>query len=117
MTVLVATLLGSVGALARYAVAGAVQRRSSTTFPAGTAAVNLLGALSIGVVVGLPGQGSVLSVALLGFLGGFTTFSTWMVESLYLGIVPKPTLRAVANVLVVAGLGVALAAAGYHIVN
>ncbi|MGA9597030.1 MAG: CrcB family protein [Acidimicrobiia bacterium] len=116
MTVFVAALTGSVGALARYLLSGALQNRSRTTLPIGTAGVNLLGALLLGLIVGAS-DGSLLWTAAAGFTGGLSTFSTWMVETIGLGIVPKPSFRAVANLLIVATLGVALAALGYHITN
>jgi CrcB protein len=116
MNVFVATLAGSVGALARYLASGAIQNRSQTTLPVGTAGVNLLGALLLGLIVGA-GDGSLPWIAAAGFTGGLSTFSTWMVETIGLGTVPKPSLRAVANVLVVATLGVALAALGYYLTN
>jgi fluoride exporter len=117
MTLMVGALLGSVGAAVRYGLSGVIQRSSPTTLPVGTAAVNLCGALAIGLVAGWGVDGSVATTAALGFLGGFTTFSTWMVESLYLGIAPRPTGRAVANIVGVAASGIALAALGYHLAN
>lgn len=84
-----AIVAGGLGALARYELAGIVQTRSGSTFPWGTAAVNLLGAAALGVLVGLAADGVVgtdeVRIAGAGFLGAFTTFSTWMVESLELG--------------------------------
>lgn len=80
---------GGLGALARYELAGLVQTRSGSTFPWGTAGVNLLGAVALGVLEGLAAGDAVgtdeVRIAGVGFLGAFTTFSTWMVESLELG--------------------------------
>jgi CrcB protein len=116
MTVFVAAVAGSVGALARYLLSGAIQSRSRTTLPLGTAGVNLLGALLLGLIVGAS-DGSLLWTAAAGFTGGLTTFSTWMVETIGLGVVPKPSPRAAANLLAVATFGVVLAAVGYHLTN
>lgn len=84
-----AIVAGGLGALARYELAGIVQARSGATFPSGTAAVNLLGAVALGGLVGLAADGAVgddwVRIAGSGFLGAFTTFSTWMVESVELG--------------------------------
>lgn len=70
---------GAVGGVARawtsWAVARAVARPG-----AGTLAVNLLGAFLAGVVAGSGIAPGVATVAAVGFLGAFTTFSTWMVE-------------------------------------
>lgn len=86
MTGLLMVAAGGLGALARYGVEGAVQDRTGSARPWGTAVVNLLGALALGLLTGLDGRPSLppglAQVASTGFLGGFTTFSTWMVESL-----------------------------------
>lgn len=113
MTILVAAAAGSVGALVRYVVSGVVQQRTRSSMPLGTAVVNLAGAFLLGIVLGV-GGGSLWSTAAAGFTGGLTTFSTWMVETLGLGVVPRPSVRAVINLAVLAALGVALAALGYR---
>ncbi|HUO47595.1 MAG TPA: CrcB family protein [Acidimicrobiales bacterium] len=73
-------LAGIIGALARYLVDGAVQDRTSGTFPAGTMVVNLAGSLVLGVVTGLTwyhGLGHApKAVVGAGFCGAFTTWST-----------------------------------------
>jgi CrcB protein len=116
MTLLVAAVAGSVGALARYVISGVVQNRSNSTFPLGTGAVNLLGAFLLGVLAGVS-DGSLWWTAAAGLTGGLTTFSTWMIETIGLGLVPRPSTRALANVALLATLGVALAAVGYHLTN
>jgi len=109
------------GAVARYALAGIVQRRSGSTLPWGTAAVNVSGALLLGVATGLHAtgriDGDVIVVVGAGFLGGFTTFSTWMVESVLLGEegVHAGLVAAAANFVVMLVAGVAGAAAGLAI--
>lgn len=116
MIVLVTTLAGAGGALCRYLFGGMVQERSRSDFPVGTLTVNLAGAFLLGVVAGMDNLQSMASVAIVGFLGGFTTFSTWMIESTRLGIWPvRP--RTVANLTIALVGGVALAAAGYSLAN
>lgn len=118
MTVLILTLTGSAGAAARYLVTGIIQERTRSLLPLGTAVVNIAGAFALGLVIGAsPERLGNLSLAAVGFMGGFTTFSTWMVESLRLGLVPRPSLRSVANLGLLAALGIAAAALGYHMVN
>ena len=80
-------LAGSLGALARYGLAGFVQNLTHTSrFPWGTAAVNLLGTFLFGVVWSMAEERLVISgetriIILTGFVGAFTTFSTFMFES------------------------------------
>ncbi len=79
---------GALGALGRFGLASAVQRLSAGVFPWGTMTVNLLGAFCIGFLAVLFGRTMVppaLRMGLLaGFLGSFTTFSTYMLESIRL---------------------------------
>jgi CrcB protein len=85
MTWVVVGFFGAFGALARYGVSGVVQRLWRTSFPVGTLVVNVTGAFAAGVLVGLATGRSLPDVlvvaAAVGFLGGYSTFSTWMVES------------------------------------
>jgi CrcB protein len=89
MIVVLAMVGSGVGALARYGAGGVVQRRTRGTRPWGTAVVNVGGAVLLGVLVGLHAGGhlddDLLTIVGAGFCGGFTTFSTWMVESVRLG--------------------------------
>ena len=78
-------LLGGLGALARFALDGAVSARTGAAFPWGTLAVNLSGAFALGVLVGLDLTGDALLLAGTALLGSYTTFSTWMLESQRLG--------------------------------
>ena len=110
---------GAVGGVVRYGVTGAVQRRSAGDFPVGTLAVNLTGALAAGLVVGLVASrgfdDSVVAWLTTGFLGGYTTFSTWMVETNLAAAEGGSAgfRRAVANLAVPLVGGVALAYLGY----
>ncbi len=80
-TFLAIVAAGALGAVARAAVSDAVQRRWPRR-GAGTLVVNLLGAAALGAWLGLGErvEGALLVVVGTGFLGAFTTFSTWMVE-------------------------------------
>jgi CrcB protein len=77
--------LGAAGAYARFAVGAAVTARWPGPFPLGTFAVNLTGGFALGVLTGLGVTGDALLILGTGFLGGYTTFSTWMVEAQRLG--------------------------------
>ncbi|MGE4298686.1 MAG: fluoride efflux transporter CrcB [Desulfovibrionaceae bacterium] len=77
---------GGCGSLARYGLAGLVQRLAGSDFPYGTFAVNITGCLLFGAVWGVlenrMGLGpQVRVIVLTGFMGAFTTFSTFAFES------------------------------------
>ena len=117
MTLLITAVTGSLGALCRYLLSGFVQNRVESLMPVGTATVNLIGAFSLGLVAGAADLSAPGPLALAGFLGGFTTFSTWMVETVGLGIAPRLRLRAVTNLTLILLIGVLLAAAGFNLTN
>jgi CrcB protein len=78
-------VLGALGTLARYGLGGFVQEFVDKLFPWGTVAVNLLGCLVFGMVWSSleerwPGSGQMRTIVLIGFLGAFTTFSTYLFE-------------------------------------
>lgn len=109
---------GFLGALLRYGLSGLVHGFAPlTTFPYGTLAVNLLGCLLIGAATGLADSRQLLGpdlrlFALVGLLGGFTTFSTFAYESFAM-IRGDQFLRAAANVGVHVILGLGLVWVGY----
>lgn len=78
-------VLGALGSWARWRMAGLVAARWAGAFPLGTFVVNLSGGLLLGLLVGLSVADNALMVVGTGLLGGYTTFSTWMVEAERLG--------------------------------
>jgi fluoride exporter len=79
------SVLGALGALGRFTVDGGVSTRWPSDFPFGTLAVNLSGGFALGMLVGLGVAGDAMLMFGTGLLGGYTTFSTWMVEAQRLG--------------------------------
>ena len=76
---------GAFGAVARFAIDGWVSERTGGLFPWGTLVINLSGAFLLGLLATLAIDRSVLSpeirpIAMIGFLGAYTTFSTWMLD-------------------------------------
>jgi CrcB protein len=89
MNVLLVALGGSIGAVARYGLAGLVQRFTTPYFPFGTFVVNVLGCFVFGVLAGIAEHRFALgsearAFLLIGVLGGFTTFSTFSYETFQL---------------------------------
>lgn len=113
MSLLAASMAGAVGAVCRYAISGWIQARHQSDFPMGTLFVNLAGSFGLGLLVG-QGPDSAFALAAVGFMGGFTTFSTWMIETIRLG--PRSP-RAVLNLTLGLTGGVMLAAIGFTLTN
>jgi CrcB protein len=78
-------LAGACGAVARYLVHGAVERRMASRFPFGTVVVNVSGSFALGLLTGLVlyhGLGpDARTVVGTGFLGAYTTFSSFSYET------------------------------------
>jgi len=107
---------GALGTVSRYALAGLVQRWTGAGFPWGTFAVNALGCLAFGFVVGILEDRVALATSLrpfvlVGFLGAFTTFSTFAFESAEL-LVERQAGHVLANVAGQTVLGVILVLVG-----
>ena len=109
---------GFAGSILRYALAGVVQRHFPlATFPYGTLFVNLMGCLLIGVFAGLADSRQLFApelrvFALIGVLGGFTTFSTFGYETFAM-LRDGEQLRAALNVGLQVVLGLSLVWLGY----
>jgi CrcB protein len=82
---LLIALMGAVGTLCRYALGRWVLSMTGQAFPWGTFTVNVLGCLLIGIVAGEVERQALISpmvrlAIIVGFLGGFTTFSSFALE-------------------------------------
>jgi fluoride exporter len=106
--------LGGVGALARFVVDAAVSARLARDFPFGTLAVNLSGALALGLLTGAGVRGSAAVLEGGAVVGAYTTFSTWMLESHRLAE-EGDLLGAFLNLSLSLTVGLAAAALGRHL--
>ncbi|HVV33133.1 MAG TPA: fluoride efflux transporter CrcB [Vitreimonas sp.] len=86
MQVLLVALGGAVGSVARYGVGYFAARTLGVGFPWGTLLVNILGGLAMGVLTAKldPSHEDLRLLIGVGVLGGFTTFSTFSIESVHL---------------------------------
>ena len=80
---------GLMGTLARYALSGFVARRFGETFPTGTLLVNVIGCFLAGFLFYLFQERFLVSeltrtAVMIGFLGGFTTFSSYALQTMTL---------------------------------
>ena len=98
-------IFGAIGSWARFELGGLIAARRPSDFPFGTLVVNLTGGFLLGLLTGLSVTGDALLVFGTGLLGGYTTFSTWMVEAERIGEDGEwPLMWAYLLVSMVAGL-------------
>ncbi|MBM3635134.1 MAG: fluoride efflux transporter CrcB [Actinobacteria bacterium] len=103
---------GALGALARLGTGRLMARGLGLHAPWGVLAVNIVGTFLFGVLVGLnPGHGLVLILG-AGFLGSYTTFSTWMAETEALAV-DRRWNTALLNLVVPAAGGLVVGTAGF----
>jgi CrcB protein len=114
--ILMLCIAGALGTLARYGLQGIVQRWTGGSFPWGTLAVNALGCLAFGLIWTAASERQLIgpqlrTVLLVGFMGAFTTFSSFVFETEQLGRGGQ-WLLAGANVGLELALGAAALAVG-----
>jgi len=110
---------GALGSLARHEVNVFFAHVLERPVPYATAAVNLMGSLTIGLLAGLIASGrlhmstEMRTFVFVGILGGFTTFSSYMLDTFTLGHGGEHAL-AFWNVALQTALGLAAVWAGYR---
>lgn len=123
LLILYVAIGGALGSVARYLMGAALMAHAALNwgmrFPVGTFAINLLGSLLIGVVAGMADKHGLISsdarlFLVTGVLGGFTTFSSFGLETVML-LKSGDMWLAAAYVLGSVILGVALVALGWWI--
>jgi CrcB protein len=109
-------VIGGIGSVTRFLVDRTVTRRLARPFPVGTLAVNISGAALLGFLGGLALSKDVALLAGTAFVGAYTTFSTWMLETQRLGE-ERRTWPAAANIVVSVVLGLAAALLGQWVAD
>lgn len=115
---LLVMLGGGIGALARYGISLLLSAKYTGVFPIATLSVNLTGCLAIGIIASVGEKLGINETAKLllitGLLGGFTTFSSFGLETLSLWKAGH-TYTAMLYVLISNVGGIMLAFAGYKL--
>lgn len=109
---------GGIGTVARYVVSDYTNKYYLGTFPMGTLAVNMLGSFVIGLLWGMFDMQNVShgvrAFLFIGILGGFTTFSSYAIESFNM-LKDGDTKLALLNILANNVLSIGLAVVGLMI--
>jgi CrcB protein len=109
--ILMLAAAGVAGTLSRYGLGGLAQRLAGAGFPYGTLVINVLGCLAIGYVMQIALNSDIMSattrvVITIGFLGAFTTFSTFSYETARF-LAEGAWLSAILNIAMNVGIGLA----------
>ncbi len=104
-------LIGGAGSVVRFLADGVVGSAAERDFPFGTLAVNVSGAVILGVITGLALGHEQALLAGTAAVGSYTTFSTWMLETQRL-TEERQHRTAALNVIASLALGLAAAALG-----
>jgi CrcB protein len=124
VSAMISVVLGSVlGGTARYFISGVIARRVGETFPWGTLVINVSGAFLIGVFGELGGDKESLFAApdpwlfaVTGFLGCYTTVSSFSLQTLALARGGQSG-RAVGYVVISVALSIGAVALGFSLVD
>lgn len=100
---------GGLGAVVRFRVDRLITARAAAWFPVGTLTVNLSGAALLGLIAGAALSPSLVLVGGTGFIGSYTTFSTWLLET---GRLAEESRRSIATVNVVLSVVIGVLAVG-----
>lgn len=103
---------GMLGGLCRFQLGKIISQKSGTVFPLGTFLINITGAALLGLLTGMGIGGQTYLALGDGFLGAFTTFSTFMYEGFHL-FQENEKLNAFTYVLGTLFLGIIGFTAGY----
>lgn len=120
MTWVVVAAGGAMGSIARHAVNVAFTHLFGRPVPYATAAVNVVGSAAIGLLAGLIASGrltlstNMRVLIFVGLLGGFTTFSSFMLDTVALTHAGDRTL-ALSNLAGQVVLGILAVYAGYYV--
>ncbi|MDC5698013.1 fluoride efflux transporter CrcB [Intrasporangium calvum] len=116
MTFVLVMVGGAAGAPLRYVTDLAVQRWHGGRFPWGTLAVNVLGSLLLGILLGLAAAGAVspevLALFGAGLCGALTTYSTFGFETVRL-VEEGALAAALGNVTLSLVVGIAAGGLGW----
>ena len=80
MTYVLVAVGGAAGSLVRYSLGKFISEKSKHSFPIGTFIINITGAILLGIVSTIGVSSDMMLLLGDGFLGAYTTFSTFMYE-------------------------------------
>lgn len=112
MNIILIALGGFIGANARYIIGLLAKKYINVSIPLGTLFINAIGSLFLGMLIGKGIRGDEYSFLGVGFMGAFTTFSTFKLELLQLWQ-SKEYKSFILYIILSYGLGIVLASIGF----
>ena len=116
MEYLLVAVGGLFGSLSRFIMGRSIAEKVSLSFPLGTVVINVTGAFLLGVVSSIGLTENIYTLIGTGFLGAFTTFSTFMYEGFNL-FQDNEKLNALIYILASLILGIIACTLGFAIIN
>lgn len=80
---------GFFGAISRFGMSGWIKKQLATLFPIATLIINLIGSFLLGIIIGAKFSNDWRLLFGTGFMGDFTTFSTFKLENIQLHMSKK----------------------------
>lgn len=114
MIYFIAGIGGIFGSVARYKLGKVVSERSNSIFPIGTFVINISGAFLLGIISNIGLNSNYYYLLGDGFLGAYTTFSTFMYEGFNL-FRENEKLNAITYFAITVTIGLISYAIGAHI--
>jgi CrcB protein len=114
MSYLLVGVGGAIGSIARYRLGKFISERLDKFFPIATFIINITGAILLGIVSNLGVSSSIYLLLADGFLGAYTTFSTFMYEGVSL-FQDRRELNALVYILGTVLLGILGFTLGYYL--
>lgn len=118
-SILLVGLGGAIGSILRYVFSLGIKQFVSTSFPIATFSINIIGCLIIGLLYGISekhhlGNSVINYLLIIGFCGGFTTFSTFANENYNL-FQESNILLPLSYIIISVTLGILAVKLGYKI--
>lgn len=107
MDILFVGIGGAFGAVTRFGLGKLISQKSHSVFPVGTFIINISGAILLGVLTSINSTNNIYLLLGDGFLGAYTTFSTFMYEgfNLFQGNEKKNALTYILASLILGVIG------------
>lgn len=114
LNILLISIGGFFGAICRFQLSQLMNKKQPKKIPVGTLFVNLTGSFLLGLLIGMDSSEHIKLLIGTGFMGAFTTFSTFNLEAISL-LQSKAKSKGIIYICLTYSLGIILAFIGYSL--